>query len=103
MDGDIDFELTPQRRDYPRWEVDMPGTVTFDGNAAQCRLTDLSPIGASAEMEHGPSLGTMCVVDIPRLGKIDAEVVRAEGTSIGFHFAVDETRREILLNLLSRN
>lgn len=96
MDGDIEFELMPQRRDYPRWDVDIAATVVFADGPVSCRLTDISATGASANLSPAPAMGTRCAIDVPTLGRLDAEVVRIDGTDIGFQFRIDEVKQEDL-------
>jgi hypothetical protein len=101
MDGDFEFELKPQRRDFPRWDVDVDGTVSVGDRKFACRLTDISATGASANMSDIPDMGAQCMVEIPTLGVIDAKVVRIDGPNVGFHFTIDEDEQDRLADRLA--
>ena len=97
MNGNLEFELTTQHRDYPRWEVDFGGTLICGAQMFPCQMQDISATGAAIEIIDPPPLGTKCAVEIPGVGRFDAKVVRSEEKNAGLCFLISAEQQETLI------
>ena len=74
------------RRAYPRFSVDMPAHLSFNGKSAPCRLVDVSAGGALIQTEGRVSVGDMVSVDLPHCGPTIGTVVRLTSSHVAVSF-----------------
>ncbi|MEM9495986.1 MAG: PilZ domain-containing protein [Pseudomonadota bacterium] len=87
----IEVEL----RNAPRIRQDAPATVYFeDGSQSDCRILDISLIGASIEISAPPSVGANLI-----LGKMAGKIVRHHDTGAAIVFTGPARRTDETLAL----
>lgn len=85
-----------ERRRFRRVTVDLSGRlfVPADGRESPCKITDMSPGGASVECECIPDAGAQVVLYIDRLGRFEGTVVRQDANGLGVRFISTPLKRE---------
>ena len=66
----------PDKRQHPRHEIPLEGTLRSGGNQAPCMVRNLSAGGALLEVDLPLRPGHLITVDIPEIGAHNARVVR---------------------------
>ena len=79
---------TSNRRKYPRWEYGIPGRLTVDGEASDCRLNDISAGGLSVFTEQAVFIGDRVTLSVAGLGGFEAEVRNVVDGRIGLQFVI---------------
>ena len=64
------------RRQDPRFVVNLPAHVTIRGERVLCRLIDISEHGALVETEGPVHVGDKVSLDLPKIGPTIATVLR---------------------------
>jgi hypothetical protein len=85
-----------ERRRFRRVQVDLPGRlfVPAESREATCKITDMSPGGASVECEAIPNAGTPIILYIDTLGRFEGVVARQNETGFGVRFSSTQLKRE---------
>ncbi len=85
-----------ERRRFRRVSVDLSGRlfVPADSSEAKCKITDMSPGGASVECECIPEAGTQIVLYIDGLGRFEGATVRQDANGFGVRFVSTQLKRE---------
>jgi hypothetical protein len=85
-----------ERRRFRRVLVDLSGRlfVPADSREAKCKITDMSPGGASVECECIPDAGTQIVLYIDGLGRFEGTIVRQDQNGFGVRFVSTQLKRE---------
>jgi hypothetical protein len=76
--------------------VDLPGRlfVPDDEREAPCRITELSPDGASLQCEMVPEAGATVVLYIDGLSRFESMIARCDGNVIDLKFVCTVAKRE---------
>jgi len=85
-----------ERRRFRRVPVDLSGRlfVPADSREAKCKITDMSPGGASVDCECIPDAGTQIVLYIDGLGRFEGTIVRQDANGFGVRFVSTALKRE---------
>ena len=85
-----------ERRRFRRVPVDLAGRlfVPADSREAQCRITDMSPGGASLLCECIPDSGVQVVLYIDGFGRFEGTVARRDENGFGVRFISTALKRE---------
>src|SRR5579871_6894627 len=85
-----------ERRRFRRVAVDLSGRlfVPADSREANCKITDMSPGGASVECECTPDPGTQVVLYIDGFGRFEGTIVRQDAHGFGLRFISSPLKRE---------
>lgn len=74
------------RRAHQRFNVDLPTTLTVNGQAVSCRLVDVSASGALVYTDKKVELGDKVTIDLPNHGTLLGKVVRLSKSHIALSF-----------------
>lgn len=90
------------RRNFRRWLVRMEGTFHTAGKSFPCKAHDLSPGGARIEISERTrvKVGARTQLELPRYGRIPAEVRHTTGSSVGLMFTHDDEHAAALARFL---
>lgn len=96
MDDPVVEKAKAERRRFRRVSVDLPGRlfVPADSREASCRVTDMSPGGASVECDCVPDAGTQVVLYIDGFGRFEGSIVRQDERGFGVRFVSTALKRE---------
>jgi hypothetical protein len=85
-----------ERRRFRRVRVDLPGRlfVPAESREAICKITDMSPGGASVECDAIPNAGTPVILYIDTLGRFEGVVARQGENGFGVRFSSTQLKRE---------
>jgi len=85
-----------ERRRFRRVPVDLAGRlfVPADSREAKCRITDMSPGGASVDCECVPEVDVQIVLYIDGFGRFEGVIVRADAKGFGVRFVGTPLKRE---------
>ena len=74
------------RRQDPRFVVNLPAHVTVRGERVLCKLVDISLHGALVETEGAVHVGDKVSLDLPNIGPTIATVLRITPTHMAMVF-----------------
>lgn len=74
------------RRAFPRYAVDLPAHLSINGQAAPCKLVDVSAGGALLRTDRKVAVGDMVSVDLPHCGPTIGTVVRLTPSHVAVSF-----------------
>jgi hypothetical protein len=85
-----------ERRRFRRVPVNLPGRlfVPADSREATCKITDMSPGGASVECDCIPEDGSQIVLYIDGFGRFEGTVARQDEQGFGVRFVSTALKRE---------
>jgi chromosome partitioning protein len=90
-----------ERREFPRWQVAWPVTISLNGAKCACTLKDISGGGALIAIDEPPKVGETLEIEVPTLGPFAATVVYSQGNKAGVKFILDAERRWHLAEFLA--
>ena len=79
-------ESSNERRDFPRTSVLWSGRIHAAGRVAECRVLNISAIGAKVRLLESLQHGTQVSLMIDRFGEFPSDVVWQEGEYLGIDF-----------------
>ncbi|MEM7224642.1 MAG: PilZ domain-containing protein [Pseudomonadota bacterium] len=79
-------ESSSDRRDYPRTSVLWSGRIHAAGRVAECRVLNISALGAKVRLLESLQHGTEVSLMIDRFGEFPSDVVWQEGEYLGINF-----------------
>src|SRR5476651_998354 len=85
-----------ERRRFRRVPVNLSGRlfVPADSHEAKCRITDMSPGGASVECDCVPDAGVQIVLYIDGFGRFEGTIARQDERGFGVRFVSTALKRE---------
>ncbi|HNB28177.1 MAG TPA: PilZ domain-containing protein [Alphaproteobacteria bacterium] len=79
-------DATADRRAFPRYTVDLPASLSINGQSAPCKLVDVSAGGALLRTDRKVAVGDMVSVDLPHCGPTIGTVVRLTPSHVAVSF-----------------
>ena len=79
-------ESSKERRDFPRTSVLWSGRIHAAGRVAECRVLNISAVGAKVRLLESLQHGTQVSLMIDRFGEFPSDVVWQEGEYLGIDF-----------------
>lgn len=74
------------RRAFPRYSVDLPANLSFNGQSAPCQLIDVSAGGALIRTDRKVAVGDLVSVDLPHCGPTIGTVIRLTASHVAVSF-----------------
>ena len=94
-------DQTPEKaraelRRFRRFAVNMSGRLFLPSDNCEtiCKITDMSPGGASLECELIPDMSTPIILYIDGLGRFEGAVARLDANGFGVRFSSTQLKRE---------
>ena len=80
------LDAPADRRAFPRYTVDLPASLSINGQSAPCKLVDVSAGGALLRTDRKVAVGDMVSVDLPHCGPTIGTVVRLTPSHVAVSF-----------------